>query len=212
MILRALTPLLLPILSFTLQAQEHPPKLVVDPYAEDDGSWIGISGTVESAGAGDFVLNYGDGTITVQLADDTTRSHKFMENERVMVFGIVDERLFRSTMIQARAVFVESLSTYVHVVEENEDRLKSITPTIVSGTVLHGRVTGITARHLTLDKGDRMITVDLTRLPYNAMEATGKDRISEGDRITVLGDIDRTFWKGHVMRASSIEVIREREY
>ncbi len=210
--LRSILFLSLPLISFTLNAQQHEPTVVDDPYAEDDGSWIGISGSVESTGAGDFVLNYGDGTITVELADDTTKAHKFIENERVMVFGIVDEKLFRSTTIQARAVFVESLSTYVHVADGAGERLKSITPTIVSGTVVQGRVTGITAKNLTLDQGDRMITVDLTRMEHNPLEATGRDRIAQGDLVTALGDIDQTFWKGHVLRASSIEVVREPEY
>jgi len=210
--LQTILPFVLCILSFHLCAQDHPPKEVEDPYAEDDGSWIGIPGTVEKVGAGNFVLNYGDGTITVELADDTTRFHQFMENERVMVFGIVDERLFRSTTIQARAVFAESLSTFVRVVDGTTERLESITPTLVSGTVVQGRVTGVTAKHLSLDQGDRMITVDLTRLQTVNDGTTGLARYKKGDRITVIGDMDRSFWKGHVIRASSIDVEHVREY
>lgn len=199
-------------LSLSMHAQEQAPKVVADPYAEDDGSWIGIAGTVEKTGAGDFVLNYGDGTITVELAEESTTIHTFMKDERVTVFGVVDENFFSSTRIQARAVFVESMSTYVHTVAGSVERLKKNTPTLVSGAMVQGRVTAVTEKHLIVDKGDRMITVDLSWLPEKKGSTSKADRVREGDMVTAIGDMDRTFWKDRVLRATSLEVVPVPEY
>ena len=39
------------------------------PYLERDGSWINLSGTVTSTTADTFMLDYGDGLITVEMDD-----------------------------------------------------------------------------------------------------------------------------------------------
>lgn len=45
------------------------PVAAQDPYARADDAWISISGTVALPTASAFMLDYGDGVITVEMDD-----------------------------------------------------------------------------------------------------------------------------------------------
>src|SRR5262245_10704873 len=109
--------ILLAALSTTTMAQDTRPRRTNDPPGHPDGSWIGISGHVESTSPGSFMLDYGDGTIKVELEPTSTKQHAFIQDEKVIVYGIVDAGLFKARTIKAHAVYVESMKAYACTTE-----------------------------------------------------------------------------------------------
>ena len=173
-----------------------------DPKEKADGSWIGLSGKVVNVGEEQFVLDHGSGKITVKLQHENVKhdDHKFIDGEEVRVYGIVDDNFFLNTTILARAVFVESLSTYTYMTDGVDDFIQVSTPVIESGTVVHGMVSDVEDGKVKLDQGDRMITVDTSLLK----EDTANASISKGDAVTVVGNIDTDFWTGRTLRATTL--------
>jgi uncharacterized protein YdeI (BOF family) len=201
----------------TLSAQVDTPRNVghtgvaaevQDPKGQDDGSWIAIRGTVKNVSDDKFVLDHGDGTITVELQPENRvkEDHKFIENEQVRVYGVVDAGFFTRTTILARAVYVESLSTYVYRSDGVDEFLQVSTPVIESGTVVQGVVKRVKDDKIVLDEGDRSITVDTSILgkdedPKTMESAAG---VSEGDIVVAVGVMDKDFWTGRTFRATSL--------
>jgi hypothetical protein len=172
-----------------------------------EGSWIGITGQVESTSPGSFMLDYGDGTIKVELAPSSTRKHDFIKDEQVKVYGVVDDGFFKGRTIKAHAVYVESMKSYACTTEGSEPVIAAFAPTIYSGVVLHGRVTDVDPGTVKVDEGDRVIEVDTSELPA-ARENAGKDPAVEvGDMVTVVAHIDEGLF-ARKLRASSMEVVR----
>jgi uncharacterized protein YdeI (BOF family) len=184
------------------------PGEVQNPRAQDDGSWIALSGTVKSTGNNDFVLDHGSGTITVKLQPENKieGDHKFIEDEKVRVFGVVDDNFFKATTILARAVYVESLSTFVYRTDGVDDFVEVAMPVIPSGTVVQGRITKMEENKIVLDEGDRNIMVDTSILTKdedpNTMENT-KD-LKVGDHVVAVGVMDKDFWTGRTFRATTL--------
>ena len=54
------------------------PAAAQDPYTRPDDSWISISGTVVSPTADSFMLDYGDGLVTVEQVKDALRAEKVL--------------------------------------------------------------------------------------------------------------------------------------
>ncbi len=179
-----------------------------DPRSQDDGSWIAIKGTVKSVGHDDFLLDHGNGTITVKLQPEEAqeKEHEFIKDESVTVFGVVDENFFKSTTILARAVYVESLSTYVYRTDGVDEFITMATPVIPSGTVVHGTIKKVEADKIMIDEGDRMITVDTSLLTKDEDPATLESTagLSEGDEVVAVGVMDKDFWTGRTFRATSL--------
>jgi len=118
-----------------------------EPYEKPDDSWISISGTVESVRPDEFMLDYGEGVITVEM-DDGDRdadAYELVKGDKVTVSGRIDDDLFEVAKIEAASVFVENLGTYFYassVDEEDVDTFITLTtPVIVSATYLQGTVT-----------------------------------------------------------------------
>ena len=101
-------------------AQETPDRGTNDPHDQAEGSWIGISGEVETTSSEGFVLDYGPGTIKVELPSNSTKQRTFLKDEQVRVYGVMDDGFFSGKTIKAHAVYVESLKAYACTVEGAE--------------------------------------------------------------------------------------------
>jgi len=68
----------------------------IDPYAKPDDSWISISGTVVNPKDDTFMLDYGQGTILVEMDDwdGVGEAYALIDGDRVTVYGAVDDGLF----------------------------------------------------------------------------------------------------------------------
>lgn len=179
-----------------------------NPYLESDRSWISLSGTVESVDTDEFLLDYGDGVITVEMDDGDRDADAAVlaTGDEVTVSGRVDDDFLETATIEAASVYVQNLGTtfYASAVDE-EDAMLMVTPPVVVGQVtLRGWVTGVTGQEFTLDTGVRQITVTVEEMPYDPLDDEGYQRVEIGDNATVFGHIDRDLFEGRVVAAESI--------
>lgn len=193
------------------------PAMAQDPYQKPDDSWISISGTVQDVGADIFVLDYGDGLITVEM-DDGDRDadgYKLVEGDKVTVNGIVDDDLYETATIEASSVYVESIGTYFFASPLDEedvtlDTFVTITaPIETSSTVVQGTVTRVDDDEFTLDAGPRELRVEVDDMPYNPLDDKGYQKIEKGDRVSVYGRMDDDLFEGRELEADSVVTLSD---
>ena len=184
-----------------------------NPYLQPDDSWISISGEVESVSPDTFVLDYGDGIVTVEMDDwdSDADAYKVVEGDKVTVYGVIDDDLFETTTIEASSVYVEGLNTYFYAsAADEEDTFITVGPVVYSATVAQGTVTGIDDREFTINTAGSQFTVDTSAMPYNPLDDEGFQKIDVGDRVSVSGTMTADFFEGRKLVASSVvELSRE---
>lgn len=186
------------------------------PRMEPDGSWISISGEVKTPGLDTFVLDYGDGSIIVEMDDwdlDADAS-PLLEGDNVTVYGTVDQNLFTDTTIEAGSVYVESLGTYFYASAADEEDFVAVdlTPTvpIVVGVISYtGTVSSVDGRKFTINTGDLSITVDTNPMDYNPMDEIGFQKVEVGDLVTVTGMLDAEAIEQRELEATSIVILQD---
>lgn len=187
-----------------------------NPYVQPDDSWISISGTVVAPTADAFTLDYGDGTITVEMDDWDAYgdAYALIDGDRVTVYGEIDDDLFEMTTIEAGSVYVENLGTYFYASSADEEDVASWTitaPIILSRTTIRGSVTNVDqlGNEFTVDTGDQQLTVETELLTYNPLDDLGFQQIDEGDRVSVTGILDNDFLEGRVLDAETIITLQD---
>ena len=184
------------------------------PYLKADNSWISIDGKVKSVTSDSFVLNYGEGDITVKM-DDGDRdgdAYKLLPNDKVTVSGEIDDNLFSATEIEASSVFVEKLGTTFFASSADQDAFSyyNYDPDVsIADTMLNGTVSSVEGRTFTLNTGNKMVKVDTNSLSYNPLDSEGFQRIEKGDRVSVTGEMDEGFFTNRQLRADSILTLED---
>ena len=192
------------------------------PYTLPDDSYISISGTVTSPTADTFVLDYGEGTILVEMDDWDSYgdAHGLLDGDKVTVMGEIDDDLFEMAKIEAGSVYVENLNTYFYANSDDEESMAyqphywtAPTPVVVSAVTLRGDVTGVDADagEFTIDSAGEKITVDTASLAYNPLDDNGFQQIDEGDYVSVTGMIDYAFIDGHHFEAGAVSTLVDEE-
>jgi len=182
-----------------------------DPYSRADGTWISIDGSVDAVSADSFVLDYGNGMITVEM-DDGDRDadgYALLRGDKVTVSGTIDDDFFETTTIEAGSVYVEKIDTYFFASALDEegpwyDHTYLEPPVIISATVLRGTVSSVSDDEFTLDTGLREMTVSVDGMPYNPLDDEGYQRIEKGDRVQVTGHLDHDLFEGRELEARSV--------
>ena len=183
-----------------------------EPYDKPDDAWISISGTVDSISRDSFVLDYGDGIVTVEM-DDGDRdadAYKLLKGDEVTVAGLVDKGMFEDTTIEAGSVYVENIGTHFFASAADEEQLRSLVVTVpveVSQSVLRGTITEIADDGFTLNTGEQKLHVDVDEMPYNPLDDKGYQQLEKGDFVEVAGRVDRELFDGRVFDAESVVVI-----
>ncbi|WP_404361646.1 NirD/YgiW/YdeI family stress tolerance protein [Marinobacter sp.] len=186
------------------------------PYLKPDGTWISLSGTVAETMDESFILDYGRGAITVEMDDWAWYDEHgdILENDRVTVYGIVDDDTFETATIDANSVYVENLGTYFYASPADEDSYQDIDPTpavpIVPGDItVTGTITSIEGREFTIDSGLQQITVETIELPYNPLDDRGFQQLDLGDTVTVTGNMESDIFDRMELVAESIVTLDE---
>lgn len=182
-----------------------------DPMTEPDDSWISVSGEVESVTNDAFVLDYGDGLITVEM-DDGDRDadgYKLVSGDKVTVTGRVDDDLFEARTIEANTVYVENIDTHFFASAVDEEDINDVivtvsTPVVVSATTVQGTVTEVGSEEFTIDTGLRKIQVEVDEMSYNPLDDEGYQKIEVGDRVSATGQIDDDFLEGRELVADTV--------
>ncbi len=183
--------------------------LAQDPKNAGDDSWISLSGTIVAANADSFRLDHGSGVITVEMDDFDfyPEGYKLLENDKVVVSGIVDDDLFEKKTIEASTVFVENLGTHFYANPADEEDFASWTvsvPVVLEQVEVTGKITAVEGREMTLDSGKTAIRVDTKQLGFNPMDDKGFLKLEKGDRVKVGGDIDPELFGKHEVSANWI--------
>jgi uncharacterized protein YdeI (BOF family) len=182
-----------------------------NPYLKADDTWISISGTVDKVDADSFMLDYGDGTVRVEM-DDGDRdadAYKLLKGDKVTVSGIIDDDFFETTKIEASSVFVENLGTTFYasaVDEESYEGLdpSAIPPVVVSRTVVRGTVSKVNDDEFVIDTGSQLLRVDVDEMSFDPLDDQGYLKIDEGDRVKVIGQMDTNLFEGRELEADTI--------
>jgi uncharacterized protein YdeI (BOF family) len=204
-----------PLVIASAMAQDRGPQNdQSNPYIRADNTWISIDGTVESVLADSFSLDYGPGTITVEM-DDRDRDaegYKLMSGDKVRVSGRVDKQLFADTSIEASSVYVENLGTYFFAssADEEDRALTNTWPLQVASVTLRGTVKDVNENSFTVSSTGGEIKVETDRLPYDPLDSAGYQRIEPGDFVMVSGDMDTEFFDAQrELEARHVVVLRD---
>jgi len=187
--------------------------LAADPYAKPDDTWISISGEVRAVSPDEFVLDFGEDNIIVEM-DDGDRdadAYKLIEGDKVTVNGLIDDDFFETTTIEASSVYVEKLDTYFYAsaMDEEDAFVTVVEPIVVSATVMQGTVTEVNDEEFRLDTGLREIIVEVEEMNYDPLDDLGYQQIDVGDRVSVTGELDYDFLEGQEFVATSIVTLAD---
>jgi len=187
--------------------------LAEKPAKYPDGTWINIDGTVDKLGPDMFVLDYGEGNVTVEM-DDVDRdadAYKLVKGDKVTVSGMIDDDLYETATIEAGSVYVEKLGTYFSANSmDDEDSYISVSmPVVVSRATVQGRISIIGDDEFTLDTGPRKLTVQTQTMPYDPLDDVGYQKLKVGDYVSVTGAIQKIFFEHQVIKASSVTTLRK---
>lgn len=188
-----------------LAAETTPTK--VDPYAKPDNSFITINGTVKSAGPDSFMLDYGEGLVTVEMDDWDwyPDGYKVLGGDNVTVYGRVDDDMFEITTIEASSVYVKGLNSFFFANDADEEDVAyvSFVPTTTTASI-QGDVTSIVGREFTVSTGTGVVTVDTATMPYNPLDNEGYQRVKVGDRVSVVGGLTPGFFSAREIEADAV--------
>ena len=178
-----------------------------DPYEKADGSYISLSGTVTSSTPSSFVLDYGEGLVTVKMDDWDWYGDAYgiLPEDDVTVYGYVDDDLYETTTIEASSVYVEDINTYYYASGADEESTAYVSTTWYDyDYTVTGVVDSVSGREFTVDTGTRQMTVDTWQLGYNPLDEEGFLKIEKGDRVTVYGDLDLDVFGDREISAEAI--------
>lgn len=182
-----------------------------NPYLKADDTWISISGTVDAVTADSFVLDYGDGTVRVEM-DDGDRdadAYKLLKGDKVTVSGRIDDDFFETTKIEASSVFVENLGTTFYASAVDEESYvtldpSAVPPLVISRTVVRGIVSKVNDDEFIIDTDSQLLRVDVSDMSFNPLDDEGYLKIDEGDRVKVIGEMDVNLFEGRELEADTI--------
>jgi uncharacterized protein YdeI (BOF family) len=183
----------------------------VNPYMKPDDTWIRLSGTVKTVSPDTFTLDYGKGSIVVEM-DDGDRdadAYKLLPGDKVTVSGMIDDDLFETRTIEAASVYVEKLGTYFYAsaVDEEDAFVTLTTPVVVTATEIQGTVTEVRDHEFVVNTGLRSITVDVSHMLYDPLDDEGYQKVEVGDVVSVTGSMEDDLFEGRELVASSVVTI-----
>lgn len=184
------------------------PALAQDPAEAPNNTWVSVSGEVTSVTPSTFVLDYDEGTITVEFDDwdNDADAYKLVTGDEVTVTGKIDDGLFETRTIEASTAYVESINTYFYAsaADEEDAFVTVVSPIDGAFTTLQGTVTDVRDDEFNMIAGTTLLTVEVEEMPYNPLDDEGYQKIEVGDRVSVTGTFDDDFIEGMELVADSV--------
>ncbi|MCW8193817.1 hypothetical protein F6455_03325 [Proteobacteria bacterium 005FR1] len=216
-----LTMTVVALMPLALAENPTPPEAVdygsAKPPPDDpgDGSRVALKGTVVALRAGSFILDHGDGTISIEMDNWANQDvdGAIREGQHVTVRGKVDNDFWHRRRVEADSVHVEELQTTLTAPspadeeEAQNQRLTSSYGPIPNDIEVAGTVTSVRGDKFTIDNGRRRITVDTSFLDKNPMDDSGYQQIDVGDFVRASGDLGERAMDERVIAAKSVIVI-----
>ena len=191
-----------------------------NPSGLPDQSAVVLSGMAVETTPSSFVMDYGQGLITVEVDDwkwVEEEARGLIEGDEVTVYGRIDEKFSEARTIEATSLYVESLGTYFTAAPADEDDL-SVIPTLVfnveAGMDVTGKVTTVSPADKTfgIDSGDRRITVNAAKLNYDLLDDQGFQQVDKGDLVAVNGRMQGDFLESRELVADSVVTFAQGYY
>ncbi len=181
------------------------------PYEKADGAWVAISGTVEKPTEGAFQLNYGTGTIIVEMDtwEGWTETMGLKEGDEVLVTGEIDKDIFETASIEAGAVYDQTKDTHYFASKDDEEDLVAWAngPAMTPGmTTIRGAITQVNAGQgeFILNNGIVEMQVDIGKLENNPLDAEGDLVLALGDIVMVSGVIEKNLFEDREIQATTL--------
>lgn len=187
------------ILAMAIVGLAATPVVAGSPIDKTDGSWINITGTVVEPTSDEFTLDFGKGTIVVEMDswDWYGDAYNLIDGDIVSVSGRVDNDFYHSATIEAGRVWVYGLNTYFYANPVDEEGIEHsfdfLNDSAHAGVGYTGTITEVDGREFTLDIGDNTLEVDTSSMEYNPLDDKGFQQLEVGHRVYVSGAID-TNW------------------
>lgn len=188
-----------------------------NPYLQPNNEYINLSGTVVSTAPDAFVLDYGEGLVTVEMDDWDwySEGYQILRGDDVTVYGKVDDDFYEQTTIEAGSVYVKQANTYYYASPIDEEGGSStwvgsgfVAPAAANNmTNISGTIINVDGREFLLSSGSREIRVDTSEMPYNPLDNKGFQQLDEGDIVTVSGDLDIDLFKRNELTAQIITTL-----
>ncbi len=173
-----------------------------------NNSWVTVHGRIVEATPSSFVMDYGEGVITVEMDDFDfyPDGYGLMEEDRVVVHGFIDDDFFEARTIEASRVYVENLGTSFYANGADEEDVTTAAVVLPDpGTItVTGRIKTIEGRELTLDTGVGDVRVDTIEMGYDPTDDEGYQQLSTGDKVSVAGHLEDALFDSLELHADSI--------
>ena len=186
-----------------LQAQN------VSPYRLKNGDEIKIAGKVSKAKASTFLLDYGQGSITVELDDYDSYEEGFniIDGDQVIVTGKVDADSGQKRTIEARRVFIPAidLEIFASATDEEDTASKSFTQSLTDGTEvdLRGIIKNINRKVITIQSSKGRVEVHL-----GSVKGQERETFYLGQAVRVTGFFKNRLIRKDMIFADSIQSVK----
>lgn len=179
-------------------------------------------------------------TVEMDDGDRDADAYQLLPGDEVTVYGVMDKDLFEMRKIEASSVYVEKLNTWFQASAIDEEdyliypplTIVTVSPADGSGTGsggspasgsgagmdgpdpllwLQGEVSGVEDDSFTLTMDNRDVTVTVASLADNPLDDEGYRKIENGDVVSVLGNIDGSFFDSAELEAESVTKVHDKE-
>lgn len=201
-------------ITVSLTALATPVMAANSPFTKPDGTWVSLSGTAVETGPSSFTLDYGKGSILVEMDDWAwyeQDGYGLLDGDKVRVYGEIDDDFAEITKLEADSVYVESLGSYFYAnsADEEDYRVSVVTPIITGVTEVNGTVSSVDGREFTVDSGPREVTIDTSTMGYNPLDKEGFQKVEKGDRVSVTGNMENDFLETMELMADTVITLEE---
>lgn len=190
---------------------EEPARVPEVAEAAPDGSYVAISGRVVQTQPEELTLDYGPGVITVEMNDWkwSAADRALLLDDTVVVHGFVDDDFYEQRTIEATSLYSRDLGTEflidgpptwpaVSLVEAEERPMVSLT----------GVVEDVDQEEFELRSGESVIAVDTREMPIDPLDDEGFQKVRQGDRVRVTGNLEDKLFEGLELTASTVVSLR----
>ena len=191
-----------------------------------DPSRVTLNGQIAEVREDEFDLNYGSGIITVELESwgwDEENMSRLRQGDSVTVSGIIDDDLFEGREIEADNVYLNREFVFFAPMGANASEGTAQTgqnsnrndvnnfEAMEDGSylTLTGTVTAVDGDDFTLNTGTGSMKIDTDELDYDPFDEDGLQKLQQGDRVQVYGEIDEDFFESKKLEADRIVTLSQ---
>ena len=178
----------------------------LSPYQLQDTADIKLSGRVTQASAHTFTLDYGKGSITVELDDYDSyeEGYNIVKGDQVIVTGKVDADPGQKRTIEASEVYIPAVNLRIEAcaIDEEDLEVKAYTQRLSNGTEveLRGVIKNIESGVCTIQSSKGEIEVRLSDLREHKRE-----NLLLGQAIKVSGVYKNRLLRNDMILAQKVE-------